>query len=57
MPRYAVIQTYEYTKTCFVNAASADEARDIANGPSTPENEWVDCDAHNLIDEIVQEEE
>lgn len=56
MPKFAVIHTYEYTKTMFLDAKDADEASEIANGKNPP-GEFVESDHHNFTDEVVQEEE
>lgn len=58
MPRFAVIHTYEYTRTRWVEARNADEASDFANGTNTSDKaEWVESDVHTFVDETVQEEE
>lgn len=55
MPKFAVIHSYEYTKTVFVEAADEDEASRIANAPGGPP--FIESDEHRLTDEFIQEEE
>lgn len=58
MKKFAVIRTYEYTRTIWVEASDEDEARKIAGVVNDGDHSmWTESDCHNLTGETVQEEE